>query len=69
MEAASMKLTKAGSGNAEAWLPARDVFFYTSPRDLAPLGSSRRPLGAWVRHLMTFDPAWGKTNGDHIRRH
>jgi hypothetical protein len=59
VEAASMKLTKAGSGNAEAWLPARDVFFYTSPRDLAPLGGSRKPRGVWVAHLMTFDPASG----------
>ena len=61
VEAPSMKLTKAGSGNAEAWLPARDVFFYTSPRELASLGGSRRPRGVRVEHLMTFDPASGKT--------
>jgi Tol biopolymer transport system component len=61
VDADSMKLTKAGSGNSGAWLPARDVFFYTSPRDLAPLGGARRPRGVWVEHLMTFDPASGKT--------
>jgi hypothetical protein len=61
VDAASMKLTKAGSGNSGAWLPVRDIFFYTSPRDLAPLGGARRPRGVWVEHLMTFDPALGKT--------
>jgi hypothetical protein len=62
LEAASMKPTKAGSGNSEAWLPEHDVFFYTAPRDLAPLGGgSRRPHGVWVEHLMTFDPASAKT--------
>jgi len=61
LEAAAMKLIKAGSGNFEAWLPGRDEFFYTSPRDMAALGGARRPRGVWVEHLMVFDPASGKT--------
>jgi hypothetical protein len=31
LDVASMKLIKAGNGNDETWLPARDEFFYTSP--------------------------------------
>jgi len=61
VETGSMKLTKAGSGNSGTWLPARDVFFYTSPRDLVPLPGARRPRGVWVEHLMAFDSS-GKTS-------
>ena len=56
-----MKLTKAASGNAAAWLPDRDELFYTSPRDMASLAGARRPRGVWVEHLMVFNPASGKT--------
>jgi hypothetical protein len=61
LDPAAMKLTKAGSGNAAAWLPDRDEFFYTSPRDMASLAGARRPRGVWVQHLMVFDPASGNT--------
>jgi len=56
-----MRLIKAGSGNDETWLPARDDFFYTSPRDMAPLGGVSHARGVWVEHLMVFNPASGKT--------
>jgi hypothetical protein len=61
VETSSMQLIKAGSGNSGTWLRARDVFFYTSPRDLIPLGGARQPRGVWVEHLMSFDPASKKT--------
>jgi Tol biopolymer transport system component len=61
LEPAAMKLTKVGSGNAETWLPARDVFSYTSPRDMASLAGARRERGVWVEHLMVYKPASGTT--------
>jgi len=61
LDPVAMKLTKAGSGNAGTWLPDRDEFFYTSPRDMASLAGARRPRGVWVEHLMVFNPASGKT--------
>jgi hypothetical protein len=62
LDPAAMKLTKAASGNAATWLPDRDEFFYTSPRDMASLAGARRPRGVWVEHLMLFNPASGKTS-------
>jgi hypothetical protein len=61
LDPVAMKLTKAASGNAAAWLPDRDELFYTSPRDMASLGGARRPRSVWVEHLMVFNPASGKT--------
>ena len=61
LDPVTMKLTKAASGNAAAWLPDRDEFFYTSPRDMASLAGARRPRGVWVQHLMVYNPASGKT--------
>jgi hypothetical protein len=55
----SMKLVKAASGNAAAWLPSRDRFFYTTPRDMANLPGARRPRNVWVEQLMLFDPESG----------
>ena len=60
LQADSMKLVKAGSGNDETWIPGRDDFFYTSPRDMASLAGARRPRGVWVEHLMVFHTAPGK---------
>ncbi len=57
----AMKLVKAASGNAAAWLPARDRFFYTTPRDMANLPGARRPRSVWVEQLMLFDPESGKS--------
>ncbi|HEY1497474.1 MAG TPA: hypothetical protein VGF49_23110 [Candidatus Solibacter sp.] len=57
----AVKLVKAVSGNAAAWLPSRDRFFYTTPRDMANLPGARRPRGVWVEHLMLFDPESGKS--------
>ena len=64
VEISAMKLTKAGSGNSAAWLPARDVFFYThratSILAARPGSAGRLPPPAW-RLLMTFDSASAKT--------
>ncbi len=60
LDPVAMKLTKAGSGNAAAWLPDRDELFYTSPRDMVSLAGARRPRGVWVQHLRVFNPASGK---------
>jgi hypothetical protein len=57
----TMKLAKAGSGNAAAWLPSRDCFFYTTPRDMANLPGAHRPRGVWMEHLKLFDPQSGKS--------
>lgn len=61
LDPVAMKLTKAASGNAAAWLPDRDEVFYTTPRDMAPLAGAQRKRGVWVAHLMLFNPASGKT--------
>lgn len=61
LDPAAMKLTRAASGNAATWLPDRDEFFYTSPRDMAALPGARRPRGVWIEHVMVFNPASGKT--------
>ena len=61
LEISAMKLVKAASGNAAAWLPSRDRFFYTTPRDMANLPGGRRPRGVWVEQLMLFDPQSGKS--------
>jgi hypothetical protein len=61
VELATLKLLKAGSGNNETWLPGRDDFFYTTPRDMASLAGARRPRGVWVEHLMVFHAASGKS--------
>jgi hypothetical protein len=60
LDVASMKLIKAGSGNDETWLPARDEFLYTSPRDMASLAGGHHPRKVWVEHLIVFNPASGK---------
>jgi hypothetical protein len=61
LQVPSMKLVKAASGNAAAWLPSRDRFFYTTPRDMANLPGARRPRSVWVEQLMLFDPESGKS--------
>jgi hypothetical protein len=61
IEIGSTELTKAGSGNSPSWLPSRDIFFYASPRDRASLGGVPPSRGAWMEHLMAFDPASGKS--------
>ncbi len=61
LEVPSMKLVKAASGNAAAWLPAHDRFFYTTPRDMASMPGARRALTVWVEQLMLFDPESGKS--------
>jgi hypothetical protein len=61
LEVSSMKLGKAASGNAAAWLPSRDRFFYTTPRDMASLPGARRPRGVWVEQLRLFDPESGRS--------
>uniref|UniRef100_Q01NT1 Translocation protein TolB n=1 Tax=Solibacter usitatus (strain Ellin6076) TaxID=234267 RepID=Q01NT1_SOLUE len=61
VEVPAMKLVKAASGNAAAWLPSRDRFFYTTPREMANLPGARRPRGVWVEQLMLFDPQTGKS--------
>jgi len=66
LEIEKMKLAAAGSGNDEAWIPGRDEFYYTTPRDLASLAGARRPRGVWVQQLMFYHP---QGNRDHPGHH
>jgi WD40 repeat protein len=60
LEIEKMKLTASGSGNDEAWIPGRDDFIYTAPRELASLTGARRPRSVWVQHLMVYSAASGQ---------
>jgi len=39
----------------------RDELLYTTPDDLAPLRGTRRERQVWVRQLIRFEPATGKS--------
>jgi len=60
VDVASRRVIEAGSGLGAAWIPGRDVIFFTTPRDLAPLPWSPNHT-AWVERLVTFDVATRKT--------
>ena len=65
LEIEKMKLAAAGSGNDEAWIPGRDEFYYTTPRDLASLAGARRPRGVWVQQLMFYHPQGNRDHPGH----
>jgi hypothetical protein len=60
---ATMKLTRVATAfpNGVLWLPGRDELLYTTPEDVAPLPGTRRERQVWVRQLIRFEPATGKS--------
>jgi Tol biopolymer transport system component len=55
LDLAAKTWTAAGSGSDAMWLPGRNAILFTTPRDLAPLGSTTKNV--WVEHLALFDIA------------
>jgi hypothetical protein len=55
LDLSSKTWTAAGSGNDAIWVPGRSAILFTTPRDLAPLGSTTKNV--WVEHLALFDVA------------
>jgi hypothetical protein len=60
VDASGQEVIAAGSGLNGAWIPGRDVIFYTTPRDTAPMPWAPKHT-AWVERLVTFDVATRKT--------
>jgi hypothetical protein len=60
---ATMKLARVATAfpNSVLWLPGRDELLYTTPEDVAPLPGARRERQVWVRQLIRFEPATGKS--------
>jgi hypothetical protein len=60
---AMMKLTRVATAfpNSVLWLPGSDELLYATPEYLAPLPGARRERQAWVRQLIRFEPATGKS--------
>lgn len=55
LDLAAKTWTAAGSGNDAIWVPGRSAILFTTPRGLAPLGSTTKNV--WVQHLALFDIA------------